>query len=201
MIDLKLIEKFDKHLQKQLNDYKASIIGGTAIQLLSNDTRVTGDIDSFTKIPPWMKKEIKDFANQEGIDTNWFNDNVSRNYNDFMIKGEEIFDKLLYEGKRLSLYAPSMVVLLLSKIYGIVDRTQGSDFDDIKSVMESNTATKEDLKEALSEFKSRIRFEEGASAKKRSHAVAKIIENYLNTQVSQGKVISALKNIVKTKQE
>jgi hypothetical protein len=102
--------------------YHASIVGGTAIMLVANGQRPTGDIDSLQRIPDEVRIEIAAFATAHELDPKWFNDQASRNFNEFVRNGEEVFAKLVFDGKALKLYTQSIKTLLLSKIYPILDR-------------------------------------------------------------------------------
>lgn len=168
---------FDAHLKKRGCTYKASIVGGTAILLIANVQRSTGDIDSIRKIPQDIKEEIVSFANAQGIRDTWFNDNASRNLNEFFGKGDEYFANEVFKGNALTLYTPSTNVLILSKIYPILDRPEeAKDLDDIETLLDSGAATLEEFKYAQECFKGRIRFEEDALVRKKSWALSKILE-------------------------
>jgi hypothetical protein len=160
-VDIGLIELFDRHLEAKGLTYKASIIGGTAIMLVADGQRATGDIDSLQRIPDNIRAEIASFAAARGLEPAWFNDNASRNFKEFVRKGEEVFATLVFEGKALKLYMPSIKTLLLSKIYPMLDRPEeGKDLQDIDSLVVAKIVGRKDLEEAVTAFEDNIRFED-----------------------------------------
>lgn len=179
-IDVGLLKKFDSHLADKQIEYSASIIGGTAILLIANSSRVTGDVDSLTQIPEEIKNEIADFAKKQGISANWFNDNASRNFSEFVIKGEDLFSKEVFKGRALKLYAPSIHTLLLSKIYPMLDRAAlGYDLEDIETLIVAGFVTESDMKLALEAFKTRIRFEDEHEQRKMSWDLVKVLDSFI----------------------
>lgn len=160
-IDISLIELFDQHLQKERLAFKASIVGGTAIMLIAKGQRVTGDIDSLQQIPDVIRTEIANFATVYGLDPNWFNDHVSRNFSEFVRKGEDVYSTLVFQGKSLTLYTPSIKTLLLSKIYPMLDRPhQGKDLQDIESLISAKVVGRRELEDAVKSFEENIRYED-----------------------------------------
>ncbi len=159
-VDIGLIELFDSHLQKKSLSYSASIIGGAAIMLVASGQRPTGDIDSLQRIPDEIRAEIIAFAIERDLEPKWFNDHASRNFQEFVRKGEEVFATLVFDGKALKLYTPSVKTLLLSKIYPILDRPEeGKDLQDIEALIEAKIVGREDFEEAVADFEASIRFE------------------------------------------
>ncbi len=160
-IDLGLIEDFDRHLKEKGISYSASIIGGAAIMLVADGQRATGDIDSLQRIPDNVRTEIATFAKARSLEPTWFNDHASRNFKEFVGKGEEIFATLVFEGKALKLYTPSFKTLLLSKIYPMLDRPEeGKDFQDIEALIAAQVVGRKELEAAVQAFEDNIRFEE-----------------------------------------
>jgi len=160
-IDLSLIEAFDRHLKQKNISYSASIIGGAAVMLVADCQRATGDIDSLQRIPDNVRTEIASFAKARGLEPTWFNDHASRNFKEFVRKGEEVFATLVFEGKALKLYTPSLKTLLLSKIYPMLDRPEeAKDFNDIEALVAAKVVGREDLEAAVQSFEDDIRFEE-----------------------------------------
>ncbi len=185
-ISLHLIEKFDAFLFERNLVYAASIVGGTAILLIANSSRPTGDIDSISKIPPDIKKCIANFAVREGISPTWFNDNVSRNFFEYATHGENVFDQALYFGQALKLYAPSKTALLLSKFHPLVDRPGTTkDLDDIDSLIDAGVINKNDFQKALEDFRTRIRFEEESEFRRRAWAVERMLSSMMELKFYQ----------------
>lgn len=134
------------------------------------------------KIPGEIQAEIEAFASLHGIKPSWFNDNASRNLYEVTTTSDELFHATVYRGSALTLYTPTMKVLLLSKIYPMLDRpSEAKDLNDIETLFDSGAATKADLLEALEAFKDRIRFESDRSVIKKSWALHKTL-----TQLAEG---------------
>lgn len=178
-IDVGLIELFDQHLHSKGISYRASIVGGAAILLVADGQRATGDIDSLQRIPDNVRAEIVSFAATRGLEPTWFNDHASRNFKEFVRKGEEVFATLVFEGKALKLYTPSLKTLLLSKIYPILDRPEeGKDFQDIESLVAAKIVGRTELEEAVKAFEDNIRFEERDQLKA-SRELASMLHTYI----------------------
>lgn len=181
-IDIGVIELFDLHLKEKGMSYKASIVGGTAIMLVANGQRPTGDIDSLQRIPDDIRAEIVQFAKIRDLDPSWFNDHASRNFHEFVRKGEEVFAKLVFNGKALKIYTPSVKTLLLSKIYPILDRPeQGKDLQDIEALIAANVVGSKELEEAIQAFEEHIRFENDREQIKMSRILAKTLRRFLES--------------------
>ena len=175
-IDIGLIELFDLHLHSKSLKYQASIIGGAAIMLVANGQRPTGDLDSIVRIPDEIKAEIRAFAIIRQISEDWFNDNASRNFHEFVMKGQEVFDAVAFSGKALTLHTPSMPTLLLSKFYPILDRpAAGKDLQDIESLLVAGVVRKSDFDKALEMFKDNIRFEPSKKTQSLSRDILKVL--------------------------
>lgn len=180
-IDLGLIEGFDRHLKEKGISYTASIIGGAAIMLVADGQRATGDIDSLQRIPDNVRAEIASFAKARGLEPTWFNDNASRNFKEFVRKGEEVFATLVFEGKALKLYTPSLKTLLLSKIYPMLDRPEeGKDFQDIESLVVAKVVGRSELEEAVKAFEDAIRFEDDRDLRKASRELLSTLHAFID---------------------
>ena len=180
-IDLNLISLFDQHLAAAGLSYKASIIGGAAILLIANSQRATGDIDSLLKIPNEIKSEILKFARIQKIDETWFNDNASRNYAEFVMKGQEVFSSLVFSGMALQIYTPSAQTLILSKIYPMLDRADtGKDLQDLDALVIAGAISRYDFEAALVSFKSNIRFEDDREIRRASRALASLLDEFID---------------------
>jgi len=181
-INIDIIKLFDQHLLTKGLSYRASIIGGTAIMLIANQRRTTGDVDSLLTIPDEIKNEIRLFAKTEHIADSWFNDNASRNYADFVMKGQDLFAKIVFKGEALQLYTPSIQTLILSKIYPILDRPdEGKDLQDLDDLIAAGVASKIDFESALEIFVENLRFESDRSVRKASRLLADTLRELINT--------------------
>ena len=179
-IDIGLIEEFDRYLKVRGLIYNASIVGGAAIMLVANGQRATGDIDSLQRIPDDIRHQIQSFAKEKGLAPTWFNDHVSRNFTEFVRKGDELFSQVVYEGEALKLYLPSLRTLLLSKIYPMLDRpSEGKDFQDIESLVVAKIIGRNELEAAISAFEDNIRFED-KNLQRPSWLLSKMLRDYLN---------------------
>lgn len=180
-IDINLISLFDQHLAAACLSYKASIIGGAAILLIANSQRATGDIDSLLKIPKEIKSEILKFARIQKIDESWFNDNASRNYAEFVMKGQEVFSSLVFRGMALQIYTPSAQTLILSKIYPMLDRADtGKDLQDLEALVIAGAISRYDFESALASFKANIRFEDDREIRRASRALASVLNDFID---------------------
>jgi hypothetical protein len=179
-IDIGLIELFDQYLKAKGISYSASIVGGVAIMLVANGQRPTGDIDSLQRIPDEVRAEIGRFAKERGLEANWFNDNASRNFQEFVRKGEEVYAKLVFEGDVLKLFTPSIKTLLLSKIYPILDRPEDpKDFQDIEDLVAAKVVGRADLEEAVQAFEDNIRFEDDRTIRSSSRELVTTLKRYI----------------------
>ena len=154
-IDSSILDAFDEYLFGAGKSLSASIVGGGVIYLIAR-ARVTGDIDSITKLPDDIKPLIESFARENDIPKNWFNDNASNIASDFLKSGENSFDVLLYEGKALKLFSPAKADLLLSKICAMIDRAAGQDLDDIESLINEGFISEPDYDLSLSLFEDQL---------------------------------------------
>ncbi len=179
-IDNGIIELFDTHLTDKGMTYNASIVGGAAIMLIANGQRPTGDIDSLHQIPQEIRAEIAAFARAHGLTPKWFNDHASRNFNEFVRKGEEVFARLVFDGKALKLYTPSIKILLLSKIYPILDRPEdGKDLQDIEALIDAKVVGRNDFQEAVADFEANIRFEDDRDLRKAARELVLALQVYI----------------------
>lgn len=175
-INIGLIQLFDAHLHEREISYSSSIIGGAAIMLIASSQRSTGDIDSLHRIPNEIVAEIVSFATIHGLDPRWFNDIASRNFHEFVRKGEDVYAKLVFDGKALKLYTPSVKTLILSKIYPILDRPEeGKDLQDIEALIEAGVVTRTDFENAISAFDDNIRFEDDRDLRKISRELISML--------------------------
>jgi hypothetical protein len=182
-IDNGIIVLFDAHLNDKGITYNASIVGGAAIMLVASGQRSTGDIDSLQRIPDDVRAEIAAFATIQGLDPKWFNDHASRNFNEFVRKGEEVFAKLVFDGKALKLYTPSIKTLLLSKIYPILDRPEeGKDLQDIEALIDAKVVGRRELEDAIEAFEDNIRFEDDRDQRKAARDLAEMIRKNIETR-------------------
>jgi hypothetical protein len=180
-IDNGIIELFDAHLNAKGMTYSASIVGGAAIMLVASGQRPTGDIDSLQRLPDEVRAEITAFATVHDLDPKWFNDHASRNFNEFVRKGEEVFAKLVFDGQALKLYTPSIKTLLLSKIYPILDRPEeGKDLQDIEALIDAKVVGRKELEEAVAAFEENIRFEDDRDHLKASWSLAALLRSYID---------------------
>jgi len=182
-IDIGLIEKFDKHLKAKGLCYSASIVGGAAIMLVANEQRSTGDIDSLQRIPDEIRVEIGHFAAEHGLDATWFNDHASRNFHEFVRKGEEVYSKLVFAGDALKLFTLSIMTLLLSKIYPILDRPENpKDFQDIEDLVAAKVVGRVELEEAVGAFEDHIRFEDDRAMRKAARELSAALKKYIDDE-------------------
>jgi len=136
---------------------------------------VTGDIDSLSKILEDIRNEIHSFAIYNNIHSKWFNDNVSNLLYDFSTKNDDLFHKLVFNGKSLKLFIPDMKTLLVSKMYPLLDRD--ADLSDIETLISAKVASKNDYEEALTFIDGRVRYEMDSYSKKRLWELLKILNS------------------------
>lgn len=179
MVDVELLKRFDAYLVSKGLLYEASIIGGAAILLVANAARATGDVDSLLKIPENIKMAIAQFALVEGINERWFNDNASRNFNEFVVKGENVFHEKIFEGQALTLFLPSIKTVLLSKFYPIIDRAQDpKDFLDLESLIDQGFVEAKSYDDALETFEYRMRYEDDREILARWREVISLLNDF-----------------------
>ncbi|RYZ84124.1 MAG: hypothetical protein EOP06_18690 [Proteobacteria bacterium] len=109
------------------------------------------------------------------IPSTWFNDNASRNFKEFVREGQNVFDKILFKGEALTLYAPEPSVLALSKISPMLDRER-IDTQDIIGLIEGGFLSRIDFDSALSQFEFSIRYEVDPHFRKKSWELSKLLK-------------------------
>ncbi|MDR3307977.1 MAG: hypothetical protein LBS58_03665, partial [Coriobacteriales bacterium] len=73
---LYLFNKLDKKMRDKDMEADVFVVGGAAIALTVNDSRVTSDIDSKYENPN-LDPLIYEIAAEEGLSTNWMNHSVT----------------------------------------------------------------------------------------------------------------------------
>ncbi|SMF83650.1 DUF6036 family nucleotidyltransferase [Pseudobacteriovorax antillogorgiicola] len=174
-IDTTILDSFDFYLNKHDKSFTASIVGGGAIYLIAR-AKVTGDIDTITKIPEDIKRLSKAFALEQDIPQRWLNDNVSNLAQDFLRSGRNPFHSLVYEGSAVKLYVPYKPDLLLSKIFPMIDRPDGQDLDDISLLVKEGFISKQEFDEAITLFQRQISLM-NPDEKDEAEIVVQIVEN------------------------
>ncbi len=136
VITVELLERFDKFLAER--DFKISllIVGGAVFKLTGKRDGNTADIDSISRIEEEAKSLIKEFAIIESIDERWINDRAGMAIYDYLMDGWAVDSvSVIFSGRYLTIYQPSIENLLLSKICALVDRRGAhQDLEDIRSL-------------------------------------------------------------------
>jgi len=77
-------------------------------------------------------------------------------------------------------HAPSKNVLILSKIYPMLDRPEDpKDLDYIETLLDTRIITPKEFQEALDAFKERIRFEDEKDTRDLSRILAKALQGFI----------------------
>lgn len=130
-LDRETIERFDAFLTKRGKKARLVIVGGAVFTLRGQRPEGTQDMDSITVIDEELKTLSVEFAQAEGVDTDWLNHKVraSLDYIDTNSGLETIF-----AGRSLVLETVSRQELIISKMCAVCDRDLQRDIDDLRAL-------------------------------------------------------------------
>lgn len=134
-VTLEIYGRFDSFLLARDLTFDGLIVGGAVFTLIRARSAVTDDVDLIKPIPEAVKTASEEFAAQEGLKRDWFNERA-RVVNDYLKFGygkDGVME--LFAGKALRLLSPSRENLLISKLCRVVDSgVRAQDIQDIEGL-------------------------------------------------------------------
>jgi hypothetical protein len=141
-----LLNKLNEKMEQKDIIGEIMIVGGSAIALNHNESRVTQDIDALFEPYKEIIKLVEEIAIEEGLGNDWLNDMVRNVFRQNTLNNEQ--PKTLVRLNNLTISTGSPKFLLAMKLG--VSRLRPHDISDIADLMEQlNIKSKEQLKKVV----------------------------------------------------